>query len=141
MIHTAPQTDLWQTQLPMPRQKCARGRKEKKHETLWSKNPESTEALVATPVDDEAIRNGLFHDPKGPQNPSGHPKDYWHMRLAEGVFGDLIESCKDDEDLRKNYITSIGNYLGYLKSVYKAKVGRLKGTGGMFKLIALLEMH
>ena len=41
-------------------------RKDTKQEILWSKNLEWTEALVAILVDDEAIRNGLFHDPKIP---------------------------------------------------------------------------
>jgi len=63
------------------------------------------------------------------------------MRLAEWVFGDLLERWKDDEDLRKDYAASIGNYLSHLKSEYKAKFRKLKKTRGMLKLIALLEMH
>ena len=122
----------------MPRPKRTTGRKERKNEISWSKNPEWSEALVAILVDDEAIRNGLFHDPKERKNPSGLSKDYWHMRLAEGIFGDLIEGWGDDlensEELRKDYAASVGNYLGRLKSEYKEKVRRLKENGGMYNI-------
>lgn len=114
----------------MPRPKRPAGRKDRKHEISWFKNPEWTEALVAILVDDEGIRNGLFHDPKERKNPSGFSKDYWHMKLAEGIFGDIIDSWKEDDDLRKDYAASVGNYLNRLKSEYKEKVRRLKETGG-----------
>ena len=66
----------------MPLPKRTTGRKDRKREISWPKNPEWTEALVAILLDDEAIRNGLIHDPKERKNPSGLSKDYWHMRLA-----------------------------------------------------------
>ena len=118
----------------MPRPKRSAGRKERKNEIYWSKNPEWSEALAAILVDDQAIRNGLFHDPKERKNPSGHSKDYWHMRLAEAIFGDIIDGWEDEEseELRKDYAASVGNYLGRLKTEYKEKVRRLKETGGMF---------
>ena len=37
-------------------------------------------------VEDEAIWDGLFDDPKERKNLSGHSKDYWHMCLAEEIF-------------------------------------------------------
>ena len=113
----------------MPRPKRTTGRKDRKHEISWSKNPEWTEALVAILVDNEAIRNGLFHDPKKCKNPSGHSKDYWHMRLAEGIFQEVFEGWEESDELKKDYAASVGNYLGRLKSEYKEKVRRLKETG------------
>ena len=62
--------------LKMPRTKRTTGRKERKNEILWSKNPEWSEALVAILVEDGSIWNGLFHDPKERKNLSGHSKDY-----------------------------------------------------------------
>ena len=49
---------------------------------------------MAILVETEAIWNGLFHDPKERKNPSGHSKDYWHMRLAEEIFRQRPEWLK-----------------------------------------------
>ena len=43
----------------MPRPQRPNGRKEKKHEISWPKNPQWTERLVALLVDDETICNGV----------------------------------------------------------------------------------
>jgi len=109
-----------------------RSSKEKKNEISWSKNPEWTEMLVAILTENESIRNGLFHDPREKKNPSGHSKEYWYMRISEGIFKDLIGNWNDEnmEDLRKDYASSVGNYLGRLKSEYKERIHRLKETGG-----------
>ena len=118
----------------MPRAKRPAGRKDKKNEISWSKNPEWTETLVGILIDNERIRNGLFHDSKERKNTSGHSKEYWHMQLAEGIFEDMIDGWHDtnaeSEELRKDYAASTGNYLGRLKAEYKERVRRLKETGG-----------
>ena len=125
----------------MPRPKRTAGRKDKKHEISWSKNPEWTETLVAILVDNQRIRNGLFYDPREQKNTSGHSKEYWHMRLAEGIFKDIIDGWNDEdsEDLRKDYALSVGNYLGRLKSEYKERVRQLQRTGGNKYLILLVN--
>lgn len=116
----------------MPRAKRPTGRKDKKSEISWSKNPEWTETLVAILIDNERIRNGLFHDSKEHKNTSGHSKEYWHMCLAEGIFADMIDGWNDENslDLRKDYASSVGNYLGRLKIEYKERIRRLHETGG-----------
>ena len=54
------------------------------------------------------------------------------MRMAEGIFKDLIGNWNDEimEDQRKDYASSVGNYLGRLLSEYKERIRRLKETGG-----------
>ena len=61
---------------------------------------------MAIITDDERIRNDLFHDVEEKSNPSGHSKEYCHMRLAEGIFEDMIDGWNDSEDLRKDYAAS-----------------------------------
>ena len=46
------------------------------------------------------------------------------MRMAEGIFKDLIGYWNDEnmEDLRKDYASSVGNYLGRLKGEYRERI-------------------
>src|SRR5258706_9244268 len=67
-------TDLYTSPLKVPRRG---GEGEGRMEPCGQRIP-SGQILVG----DGAIRNGLFHNPKERKNPSGHSKDYWHMRLT-----------------------------------------------------------
>jgi hypothetical protein len=75
----------------------------------WDRNPEWTEAMIAICMDDETIREGLFHDSKKRKNATGKPKKHYWNLLVEEIFAE--EADLNDADTRKHYADSIGNRL------------------------------
>lgn len=65
--------------------------------------------MISLCMDDEAIREGLFHDSRLKKNASGKPKRHFWGLLFDEIFTDLVD--KDDAAVRKHYVESIGNRL------------------------------
>jgi hypothetical protein len=92
----------------------SRGRKSNKEDRIptvaWERHPEWTISLITVCIENEEIREGLFHDSRKEKgNVTGKHKTHWIGLLYEKVFGDLLDI--NNVDVRRHYCKSIINRL------------------------------